>query len=96
MDDKHSKKEWWKRWDLDERGRCKHVKDILKDAEPIGIIGIDKDSHLPSRWEIFRCKTCGYIYCGRLPLKYLLKMEKKYCDLEYDKKLEKERQKINW
>jgi len=65
----HKKIKWFERWKLNEKGRCNHVKDILEDAEPIGAIELDKDN----RYEIFSCKTCGYIYCGRVPLKYFLK-----------------------
>ena len=78
MDDKHKKMKWWQRWNLTKNGRCEHVKDILKDAEPIGIIELEIGKFGSSRWEVFKCKTCGYIYCGRLPLKYFLKIEKKY------------------
>lgn len=68
MNAAHKKIKWFERWDLNEKGSCKHIRDILKDAEPIGVIELDKDQ----RWEIFSCKVCGCIYCGRVPLKYFL------------------------
>ena len=68
MDTEHKNYKWYLRWSLNEKGRCRHVKDILKDAKPIGVVELDKDH----RYDIYSCKTCGYIYCGRLPLKYYL------------------------
>ena len=78
MDTEHKKlvrfrMKWYDRWKLNERGRCGHVKDILKDGEAIGAIELDNED----RYEIFKCKTCGYIYCGRVPLKYYLEKASK-------------------
>jgi len=53
-----------KKFELNEKGRCFHVKDVLKDANFLGRV---------AGYEIFQCKICGYIYCGRLPLQYFLK-----------------------
>lgn len=59
-------KQYW--FNLDEKGHCGHVKDIVTDTKLLGAMKLAHDIG----YEILQCKTCGYIYCGRLPLKYFL------------------------
>ena len=68
MSAKKKKVYWFK---LDSEGHCGHVKDVIdpKQAKLLGAVGRSK-GEIP--YEIFQCRVCGYIYCGRLPISYYI------------------------